>query len=252
MKRTREAGGRRRAPRAARPGGRWVVVTTAVLIAASGVPVGTDSGDLAGGAAPGPASVSGAAAGPTDVLPASGSWTVTLLTGDVIDVRSDAEGRVTAVARERAGPFRTVRLPDGELYVLPLSVTPLLERVLDLELFNVTGLVRQGYDDDSIDVVPLIVQRRPGVDVESELATAGGEQPLPSIGAVATEVPKAHAEATGRGTTWRRASAQQRAVGAYRVKLPSVGTGVSVSLRVDARDAAGNRIEQTLYDAYTR
>jgi subtilisin family serine protease len=198
MNRTREAGGRRRAPRAARRGDRWVAVTTAVLIAASGVTVGTASGDLAGGAALGPASVSGAAAGPTDVLPAGGSWTVTLLTGDVIDVRSDAEGRVTALARERAGPFRTVRLPDGELYVLPLSVTPLLERVLDLELFNVTGLVRQGYDDDSIDVVPLIVQRRPGVDVESALATAGGEQPLPSIGAVATEVPKADAEATGR------------------------------------------------------
>ncbi len=132
------------------------------------------------------------------MLPAGESWTVTLLTGDVIDVRSDAEGRVTAAAHGHAGPFRTVRMPDGELYVLPLSVTPLLERVLDLELFNVTGLVRQGYDDDSIDVVPLIVQRQPGVDVESTLATAGGEQPLPSIGAVATEVPKADAEATGR------------------------------------------------------
>jgi subtilisin family serine protease len=104
-----------------------------------------------------------------------------------------------------------VRLPDGELYVLPLSVTPLLERVLDLELFNVTGLIRQGYDDDSIDVVPLIVQRRPGVDVEATLATAGGEQPLPSIGAVATEVPKADAEATGRLLAGLSASADARA-----------------------------------------
>jgi hypothetical protein len=101
-------------------------------------------------------------------------------------------------------------MPDGELYVLPLSVTPLLERVLDLELFNVTGLVRQGYDDESIDVVPLIVQRQPGADVESTLATVG-EQPLPSIGAVATEVPKADAEATGRLLAELGASADPRA-----------------------------------------
>jgi hypothetical protein len=29
-----------------------------------------------------------------------------------------------------------------------------------------------------------------------------------------------------------------------------VAEGTGVSLRVDARDAGGNRVEQTLYDAY--
>jgi subtilisin family serine protease len=209
-RRSREPGRRVGGPRSGRLGG-WVGVTTAVLVAVSAVPVGTDSGDSAGRATQGPASASGAPAGPTDVLPADESWTVTLLTGDIIDVRSDADGRVTAAARERTGPFRTVRMPDGELYVLPLSVTPLLERVLDLELFNVTGFVRQRYDDDSIDVVPLIVQRQPGVDVESTLATAGDEQQLPSIGAVATEVPKADADATGRLLAELSESADARA-----------------------------------------
>ncbi len=119
------------------------------------------------------------AAGPPDVLPASESWTVTLVTGDVFDVSSDADGRMSVAASERLRPFQTVRMPDGDLYVLPLSVTPLVDRVLDLELFNVTGLIRQGYDDASIDVVPLIVQRQTGVDVGARLATAPGERPLP-------------------------------------------------------------------------
>jgi hypothetical protein len=80
-------------------------------VVSPGTPLG-----LAGGGGSGPVSPSGAPAGPSDVLPAGGSWTVTLLTGDVIDVRSDAEGRVTAAAREHAGPFRTVRMHvSGEL-----------------------------------------------------------------------------------------------------------------------------------------
>jgi hypothetical protein len=53
------------------------------------------------------------------------------------------------------------------------------------------------------------------------------------------------------GTTWRRASVERRKEGEYRVTLPHVAHGTGVSLRVDARDAAGNRIEQTLDAAYT-
>ncbi|MGH9213963.1 MAG: S8 family peptidase [Acidimicrobiales bacterium] len=180
---------------------RWIRVATAVLVVVVlGAPIGSSSAgpvDRVGDSSPARPAADDVAATPPDVLPADGSWTVTLLTGDVLDVRSDADGRVTALARDRTGPIRTVRMPDGDLYVIPLAVTPLVERVLDLELFNVTGLIRQGYDDASIDVVPLIVQRQPGVDVEARLSTSDDEQPLPSIDAVATDVPKADAEATG-------------------------------------------------------
>lgn len=55
---------------------------------------------------------------------------------------------------------------------------------------------------------------------------------------------------TDGGATWRRASVARRDDGRFRVGLPHVDTGTAVSLRVDARDAAGNRIEQTLHDAY--
>jgi hypothetical protein len=53
------------------------------------------------------------------------------------------------------------------------------------------------------------------------------------------------------GVTWRQASIHPTGGGAYRVTLPRVDAGTGVSLRVDARDTAGNRVEQTLYDAYT-
>jgi hypothetical protein len=44
--------------------------------------------------------------------------------------------------------------------------------------------------------------------------------------------------------------APARGAGRYRVTLPEVVRGTGVSLRVDAGDAAGSRLEQTLYDAY--
>lgn len=136
--------------------------------------------------------------GPTDVLPAGGSWRVTLLTGEVVDVRSDDEGRVDVVAGESPGPVRSVREPDGDVYVVPVAVTSLVDRVLDRELFNVTGLVRQGYDDGSLDTVPLMVQVTPGAEsLPATLAASGDQRPLPSIGAVATRVAKADTKATG-------------------------------------------------------
>jgi hypothetical protein len=41
-----------------------------------------------------------------------------------------------------------------------------------------------------------------------------------------------------------------RREGRFEVTLPDPAGGTAVSLRVDARDAAGGRLEQTLHDAY--
>jgi hypothetical protein len=56
---------------------------------------------------------------------------------------------------------------------------------------------------------------------------------------------------TDDGTTWQQAEVRRQEGGRSAVRLPRVDEGTQVSLRVDARDADGNRIEQTLYDAYT-
>jgi subtilisin family serine protease len=182
-----------------RTGGLKALSSFVVLVALLGLPsVGKESGgDVAAAAVQQEEPPSGAGDGPTGVLPPDERWTVTLLTGEVVDVRSDADGRVTAQVHEHEGGFQTVRDPDGALYVIPLAATPLLVEVLDRELFNVTGLIQQGYDDESRDSIGLIVQREPGADLPGILGASDDEQPLPSIDAVAVEVPKETAGAAG-------------------------------------------------------
>jgi subtilisin family serine protease len=184
----------------ARHRGRLLVVL-AVLVAAlgwAGLPAGGSPTAPGTGAAEGRAAQQDdARRGPADVVPADGQWTVTLLTGEVVDVRSDAEGRAAVQVRDHDQPYRSYREPSGDVYVVPLAVTSLVDRVLDRELFNVTGLVRQRLDDASVDTVRLIVQREPGVDLRARVGATEAERPLPSIGAVATAVPKDDATAAG-------------------------------------------------------
>ena len=155
---------------------RWMALVAAVLVAAVAVPGRSDGASAQDGPTDSAAAV-GSTAGPPGVLPPDGHWTVTLVTGEVVDVSTDAEGRVTAMVREHRGPFRTVRHPDGELHVIPLAVTGLLDGTLDAELFNVTGLIRQGFDDESRAAIPLIVERgarrgRGGADGECRRGAA--------------------------------------------------------------------------------
>jgi hypothetical protein len=55
---------------------------------------------------------------------------------------------------------------------------------------------------------------------------------------------------TDDGATWQPASARPTDDGKYRVSLPSAPPSTGVSLRVVARDADGNAVDQTIYDAY--
>lgn len=55
---------------------------------------------------------------------------------------------------------------------------------------------------------------------------------------------------TDDGTTREPATVRRRPDGEFRVTLPEVAADAGVSLRVDARDVDGHRIEQTLHDAY--
>ncbi|MFJ3901576.1 S8 family peptidase [Streptomyces sp. NPDC090025] len=86
--------------------------------------------------------------------------TVTLVTGDRVQLTRDAAGNPAAVALPRPDgtvPFVQTRRSGQDLYVYPEGATAALaaDRV-DEELFNVTGLVRQGYDDRATGTLPLI------------------------------------------------------------------------------------------------
>jgi len=123
------------------------------------------------GAAGVPASGSAGTAGATVTAGADSSvpgtaGTVTLITGDV--VRLDPVGGpsiVPAAARDITGaaPPRLVSYSryqqDGDWYLIPTDAIPLIKAdLLDTRLFNITGLLRQGYDDASSQVLPLLVE----------------------------------------------------------------------------------------------
>ncbi|MEV7281381.1 S8 family serine peptidase [Streptomyces sp. NPDC093111] len=103
--------------------------------------------------------------------------TVTLVTGDRVLLTRDAEGNPAAAALPREDgtvPFVQTRRSGQDLYVYPEGATAALAAGrVDEELFNVTGLVRQGYDDAGSATLPLIAV------YGTDLATARAVPPAP-------------------------------------------------------------------------
>ncbi|MDG4781962.1 S8 family peptidase [Micromonospora sp. WMMD961] len=115
--------------------------------------------------------------------------TVTLLTGDVVTVRSTGSGCPQATIRpvDENAVINQSCGPDGHLHVVPARVASQVGSVLDPDLFDVSTLIADGYDDDNSAELPLIVQP---ATASARVAALGDVLPLPSIGAVAGRVPK--------------------------------------------------------------
>ncbi|MFF7524555.1 S8 family peptidase [Streptomyces pseudovenezuelae] len=169
---------------------------TGVSVAATGSGLGVRTQDTVTVAAPG-----GSAPGARTAGSASGRY-VTLLTGD--RVLLDARGRVTGVRR---APGRehvpvSVRGVGGDQYVVPADAAALIgQGVLDMRLFDVSGLIRAGYDDTRRGTLPLIVsyegksaQRRSTQKSLVADADATVRRELPSVAGAAITVPKAGAD----------------------------------------------------------
>lgn len=115
------------------------------------------------------------------------SGSVTLVTGDVVTVSETPGGRYAATVE--AGPgrdtitFNTFEV-DGELRVVPGDAIPYLSAGrLDIDLFEVSSLLKDGYGDTDRADLPLIVEyaagartalRVPGVTPTHDLASIGG------------------------------------------------------------------------------
>ncbi|MCX5155748.1 S8 family serine peptidase [Streptomyces sp. NBC_00291] len=129
--------------------------------------------------------------------------TVTLVTGDRILVSTDAAGRGAATAMPRedgSQPVVQTRRSGKDLYVYPEgAIKALAAGTVDEELFNVTGLIRQGYDDAHAKKLPLIAVYDGSVNVARSAPPAprGADRSLvlPSIGAVALTADKQQAAA---------------------------------------------------------
>ncbi|WP_438452585.1 S8 family serine peptidase [Streptomyces asiaticus] len=90
--------------------------------------------------------------------------TVTLITGDTVSVTTGADGKY-AVEVERApgresAEFVTTQ-QDKDISVVPVDALRLMSKGrVDAGLFNITQLVKQGYDDRKTDSIPVIATYR--------------------------------------------------------------------------------------------
>ncbi len=120
--------------------------------------------------------------------------TVTLVTGDQVTVTSTDKAPAVKPGAGRTGvTFQSVRA-QGHLYVMPSDAARLVASgLLDRRLFDVTTLVRFGYDDASTATVPLIIKSsgKPG-SVAALRATNGLRtvRDLPKQGSAAVRIEK--------------------------------------------------------------
>ncbi|MFE5814540.1 S8 family serine peptidase [Streptomyces sp. NPDC056479] len=122
--------------------------------------------------------------------PGAGS-VVTLVTGDRVLVTRD--GAVALPGPDGTTPFTQTRRSGDDLYVYPeRAVEALAAGRVDEELFNVTGLVRQGYDDTHRATLPLIATYDRSVARSVPPAPRGAERGivLDPIDGVALEADK--------------------------------------------------------------
>ncbi|POX64137.1 peptidase S8 [Streptomyces sp. Ru62] len=126
---------------------------------------------------------------------ASGTTTVTLVTGDRVTVTDLGHGRQTVTVRRPIGATGAVRTQrdDGHLTVVPDEALPYLRAgTLDRRLFDVSGLIRQGLTDDRAGTLPLIVT----YDRSARTATPAGAErtrALPSLRGAAVKAGKGRA-----------------------------------------------------------
>ncbi|MGW1102373.1 S8 family peptidase [Streptomyces sp. NPDC002540] len=134
---------------------------------------------------------------------------VTLITGDKVLVTMDASGRSSAAVLPREDgtqPMVQTYQRGKDLYVYPEGASQAIaEGKVDEQLFNVTGLIRQGYDDAHTDTLPLIATYRNGVNVADSAPAAprGAERglSLPAVDGVALKAGKDTAAAFWQDVT---------------------------------------------------
>ncbi|MEU6085618.1 S8 family serine peptidase [Streptomyces sp. NPDC047085] len=138
---------------------------------------------------------------------ATTATTVTLVTGDKVTVTDLGQGRRTVSVQRPRGATGAVRtqMSDGDISVVPDEALPYLRAgTLDRRLFDVSGLIRQGFADAKADSLPLIVTYG-----KSRAATtpAGTERTrsLPSLRGAAVEA--------DRGRTFWRSLTHGKSVG---------------------------------------
>lgn len=211
------------------------------LVATLGAPMASWAGP-ASGPPSAPPSVPGGGAGHHASPGHGGGEThqITLLTGDVVVLHTDATGQQSAWVQDPAGPRGSTRAPqiyeqDGQVHIVPAEAAPYVASgALDPHLFNLTLLAQQGFDDESSHDLPLLLQSKGGPRAQTAPAAPTGTRKvreLHSIATVSVTAPKQrmrsvwtrlrgshaapvdadHAQLAGAGKVWLNAMVQATA-----------------------------------------
>ncbi len=124
---------------------------------------------------------------------------VTLVTGDVVQVSTAADGKQSVTLRPRPDgsiPQAAIQQVHGHVYVVPTQALGLLEaNRLDDDLFDVTALIEAEYDDTSRETLPVMVDYGKGgtAAAESRSASVQGAKrtvTVPRLGIAAFQAEK--------------------------------------------------------------
>ncbi|MGW5723152.1 S8 family serine peptidase [Amycolatopsis sp. NPDC003865] len=156
----------------------------------------------AGTLAAGTAGAANAAPGPHPAPAPAGTerHSVTLLTGDVVQVERQPGGKQAATVQPAPGREK-IRFHqqevDGHLSVFPEDVTPrLAAKQVDRTLFDVTELIAEGYADEQSATLPLILTYGKGTDLrKTTTANAALGATLSSVNGRSARAAKADATA---------------------------------------------------------
>lgn len=172
--------------------------------------------------------------------------TVTLVTGDVVEVWTMANGRQVASVRpseHRRSAGLQIREVRGDLYTVPDDAVPYIESgTLDRELFNVTDLIEQGYDDAHSSTVPLLVSYGSAGQYaarRNQKLPGGARQTLalPAINGAAWEAKKDQAQAFWTAMSGNDTSAVPPSAAAAKLAKGATKMWLSHKVRVNLAES---------------
>ena len=128
--------------------------------------------------------------------------TVTLVTGDVVQVSTGSDGRQAVTIEPRPDgtiPQAAINRAGGHMYVVPFEAMGLLAaKRLDRDLFDVSALLADHYDDASRSTLPVMVDYGVGTTAAGKargasLTAAKRSIAIPKLGIAAFAAQKKHA-----------------------------------------------------------
>ncbi|WP_405055814.1 S8 family serine peptidase [Kribbella sp. NBC_01505] len=131
---------------------------------------------------------------------------VTLLTGDRVTVSGDGGTTIEPGAGRRGIAFSSYDV-KGHLYVVPSDIQEQFAgNRLDRRLFDVTGLIKAGYDDKSTKSIPVIVSYGSKAKTRAAAPGATVTRQLPAVSGAALSIDKSKAATFLKGAISARSA----------------------------------------------